>query len=531
MGGGAESSQKGGVEILEEALHLLRHSPRELLLPLYLGTLPFTLGLLFFWNAMSAGAGAGLGTAALGLALLFAWKCLGQARFARCLAARLEGQEGPAIDFREALRLTASQTLASAIGWLLLPLAAATILPLPYFLALLHTLPGCGTTGAVAAIREAGRHAGFAPRQNRRLLLILALAGPVAFLNTAAACLLLPELGRRVLGLESIFGLTEIPLESTTFAATVIVGGYYLFIDPWVKAAYALRRFYSRALPTGADLRAELNRLRRFAAAAGLLLAALVLPPAAGGAEEIPAADLERAIAEVLERPEFRWHSPRSEPAVEEPEGALAEIRLWIREKLEQVWSAFWRAIDWLLRKIFPQRDNDGERPPPPLPSDRKMLLALLAAVLLGAGGSLLRRLRRRRARVSTARMTVSAAAPDLTDESVRADELPATGWAALARDLADRGELRLALRALFLGGLAALAERDWVTVHPAASNRDYERELGRRAHHREGMLEAFGESRAVFERVWYGAHPVDREGLERFQALQERIVALAVAP
>jgi hypothetical protein len=529
MAQGSGPVEKGGVEILEEGLNLLRQAPAELLFPHYLGTLPFALGFLFFWDEMSVRTGANLAAASLGLALLFAWKCFGQARFARRLTARLEGEAPQPLAFREALRLAAAQTLAGAAGWVLLPLAAAALLPLPWYLSLLHTLPGCGAAGAAAAaIREAGAHAGFAPRQNRRLLLMLVLAGPFLFLNVAAAGYLLPELARRVLGLESIFGLSDIPLASTTFAAAAVVGGYYLFLDPAVKAAYAVRLFYSRSQRTGADLLAELNRLRR--PAAGVLLAALCLLPAPGEAGDIPAADLERTIGEVLARPEFDWRAPESKPLAEERPGLFGEWLSWLGEGLAPAWNAVRRAAAWLLMKLFRER-RAGDAGPAGTPADWRILLALLSAALLGAAALLLLRGRRRQAPAAAALAPVVAAAPDLTDDNVRADELASAGWAALAREMADRGELRVALRALFLGALAALAARGWVTIHPAASNREYERELGRRAHDRGGLIEAFGECRAVFERVWYGMHPVDREGYEGFRALQERIVGLADRP
>src|SRR5207248_6536024 len=57
------------------------------------------------------------------------------------------------------------------------------------------------------------------------------------------------------------------------------------------------------------------------------------------------------------------------------------------------------------------------------------------------------------------------ASVPDLADENVTAGQLPEDDWIRLARELMGRGELRLALRAYYLAGLAHLAQREMIRV------------------------------------------------------------------
>ena len=45
--------QKSALRIIEEAVHLLRTGPGLLLSVYYLGSVPFVLGLLYFWADMS----------------------------------------------------------------------------------------------------------------------------------------------------------------------------------------------------------------------------------------------------------------------------------------------------------------------------------------------------------------------------------------------------------------------------------------------------------------------------------------------
>ena len=115
---------------------------------------------------------------------------------------------------------------------------------------------------------------------------------------------------------------------------------------------------------------------------------------------------------------------------------------------------------------------------------------------------------------------------PDLTDENVRADQLPEDGWTKLARELLERGEFRLAMRAFYLASLSHLAARNLINIARFKSNREYERELHRRAHSFPNLISVFGDNISVFERIWYGMHEVNRELVDRFAANVERIKA-----
>ena len=118
------------------------------------------------------------------------------------------------------------------------------------------------------------------------------------------------------------------------------------------------------------------------------------------------------------------------------------------------------------------------------------------------------------------------ASVPDIADENVIASQLPEDDWLRLARELMGRGELRLALRALYLAGLAHLAQREMIRVAKFKSNRDYEQELRRRARALPELQAAFAENVGIFDRVWYGLHEVTQEALQRFQINLEKIKA-----
>ena len=94
----------------------------------------------------------------------------------------------------------------------------------------------------------------------------------------------------------------------------------------------------------------------------------------------------------------------------------------------------------------------------------------------------------------------------------------------ALARELAAKGERRLAMRAFYLATLARLAQRNLVTLADFKSNRDYVRDLARRAHALPKVYEEFTEHVGNFERVWYGQHAVDSQGLTEFARRTEAL-------
>src|SRR5689334_16611608 len=84
-------SGKGGLELAEEATHLLRTAPASCLASYYLGAIPFVLGALYFWADMSHSpfADQHLAEAALGMTLLFLWMKCCQCWFARRMRAEI----------------------------------------------------------------------------------------------------------------------------------------------------------------------------------------------------------------------------------------------------------------------------------------------------------------------------------------------------------------------------------------------------------------------------------------------------------
>jgi hypothetical protein len=565
----------GALELIDEAVHLLRRAPWSALGTYYLGSLPFGLGFLYFWADMSRGSGARehLASGALQMALLFLWMKTWQAVFAGRLKAHITGRPVAAWTLASFARVLLVQTILQPSGLFLLTLSLLILLPFGWVNAFYQNVTVFAAEDGARlreVFRRALRQAGLWPGQNHVLLGILSLFGFVIFVDVAVGLGQVPALLKMIFGVESAFTRAPMSFLNTTFLAAVCCV-CYLCLDPLVKAIYALRCFYGEALRTGEDLRAELKSAaggaNAMAAMAVLLLfvfvAALPAEPVGGtrassfpggqisrfalfaavapvepatgaGVRDagIPPPALDRSLDRVLEQREYNWRLSREKAGADESKGFFASfmdglvdtLRRWSKEAVRWVIEF----VEWLREKVFGKRkttDDSGGSGLVWVTSLQLLIVVLLAAAAAVAGVLFYRAWRRRGGGAEVASEAV-VPMPDLADEGVVANQLPEDEWLRLARELMGRGEWRLALRALYLAGLAHLAQRDMISVAKFKSNRDYERELGRRARALPELQAAFAENVWHFDRAWYGLHEVNRQTLERFQVNLEKIKA-----
>lgn len=257
-------SAKGAIDLLEEGVELLRSAPFELLAFYCIGSFPFILAFLYFWADMSASPVAyqHIGSAALGLAILYVWMKCWHSIFASGIHAILSSQPAPPVTIRRLYRLFVSQTIFQPSCFLMLPLSVIAVLPFAAVYAFYHNVSLISDNGRnfTKIFVTSWRLAKLWPIQNSILILILSLLALVSFLNIATAILLIPELLRMLFGIETAFTLSAASLLNTTFLA-VTCALTYLCLNPLSKAVYVLRCFYGQSIGTGADLKAELNGL------------------------------------------------------------------------------------------------------------------------------------------------------------------------------------------------------------------------------------------------------------------------------
>lgn len=271
----AKTTVPGAIDLLEEAVHALRQASAGTLAWYFSATLPFLLGLLFFWADLSRDPGAAdySAVAALGLTALFVVMKTGQAIFAAQLRAGLVAgpprpADGalappPAWTPRRVLRVALVQSVIQPSGIFVLPLAAALTVPLGWVCAFYghaSALADAAEGSPGRACSRAVREALVWPRQNHVALLVLALLGLFVWINVLVGCALLPHLLKMFSGEENAFTRAGWNLFNSTFFA--VTGAFvYLLLHPLWTAFYARRAFHADARRTGEDLQRALGLL------------------------------------------------------------------------------------------------------------------------------------------------------------------------------------------------------------------------------------------------------------------------------
>jgi hypothetical protein len=551
------TEEKGAIEIIEEATQLLRLLPGDIYALYYVGSLPFVLGFLYFWADMSRGTFAYqyAAEASFSLTVLYIWMKCWQSAFCTRLHAHLQGDSKPGWTLRRILRLIVLQTSLQPIGLILLPISSILMLPFAWVYAFFHNVSVTGN-GKHSDIKEvyleAWHQAKLFTAQSHIFIMIYSLFGIFVFLNLAIIIYLFPMMLSTFLGIETSFSRTAWGMFNTTLLMATI-GVSYLVLNPLAKTVYVLRCFYGQSLQTGADLKVEMNK---FADSAKVAVAIILLffisfgwsVNTASCAENnvapinkkitysvISAAELDNSINEVISKREYSWRMPKEKVIKTEESGIIAKfidgLIDTIKEWLKPVMKWLKRAVEWIVEKLLgwtkyaPGEDKSSANWVQPLRIALYILIAIAVLVLVFV---LLRVLKIYLSDKTAAAISLTAPKPDIMKESTLADELPADSWMEMAENLIARGDLRSALRALYLASLSLLARQKVIVVTRFKSNREYERELYRKAHHAPELLTAFSGNMHTFEGIWYGNHLVTGDTIRIFKENQTRIMTIA---
>lgn len=509
------SGERPAIDLVEEAVHLLRSAPIAAWAWYLIGVIPFLLALLYFWTDMSWSPEARSACAieAAGVAIAFVWMEWMQALFARALRQHLRIGTAPPLRRGELWLLLVSQAAIQPSKLFVLPIAAIATLPFGWVHAFYESVTAnfAGEENFRQLWGKAWRQARLWPRQNHFALALVFLFYVLMSANIFVLVLSLPHLLKMFTGAENIFTLSGVSaLNSTTLA--VVGAATYLCCAPLTKAIHVLRCFYGESLHSGEDLQIEFRRAIKPLAAATLALLAMMAPLSAATSSEKPPArisaeNLNRSIEETISEPEFRWRRPRidqTESTARKPtwierfvKNTFHKIGEWIR--------AIERWIDKHWRRPSTKLDTDGATGAASAKSILEIILVILAgALVVTLAWSIRNYVVRKRAESSVA---PSPRKIDPRDENVTADQLPEADWLVLARESISNGDFRAGLRALFLAALAHLAQREVIALARHKSNRDYHAELRRRTPEQSRLHHAFFENMRDLERVWYGRH------------------------
>jgi hypothetical protein len=454
------------------------------------------------------------------------------------MRAHLLAMEPEPLGWKGWLRTAVAQAMVQPWGLALLAAAAVTIIPFPWVFGFCQSATVLGAVPSEESVTaRAWKEMKRWPSQGVVLALQLGIAGAVLLLNSLIAFLTVPTLLKSLLGVETIFSRSIGAVFNTTLAASLVMLAWLLW-DPLVKAVFTLRCFHGQSRTNGDDLRARLRRVSTAMVLSAFVFVGTAMSSVAADppSKEKPAVagysseQLDSAIDDTLRDSRYAWRMPKDDQLIDEAKqrswiGRLAD---WMEEKLKGTLKSIGNILGDLVRWIFgpPKLKKSSNIDFADLGTILRGLLVLLCAAIVIALLHLLLKAFWKRPRVVTATMQAATAVPDLRDENVGADLLPEDGWLALAAELSAKGELRLALRALYLASLAHLARRELIRLARFKSNRDYERELRRRARPLPALVETFGECVGRFERVWYGSHPADAAAFADYRSQVERLRA-----
>jgi hypothetical protein len=523
------------VSLLEDAAHLLRRASLDTLLCHWIGSVPFALMLLVFWNSLTHPPMADLACAAesLGMALLLIWMNCWRGVFAGRLHRQLSGAADRPWNLRRVWRLLANQAFLAATKPIMLPVSLVAAFPFARTVAFYRNasvLADREDLDPLAMIAKARRLARSDQLQCWLLQLLLLLLSLIVLLNVAITFILLPQLVRMLTGYESSFTRSGPSFFENRLFLLFVLGVTWLVFDPFVQAVYCLRCFQAESVETGEDLRAGLRRIRLAVAATAVVLMLAVPPVVARAADSVGPRELEQAVRQTMQSPEYNWRIP--------PPANAASKTPWIVQATDRAIAAVESAMKWagktidrLLRWIF------GGLNLSPMPLGGRAPAAALhwsVWVLIGLAVALTswvlwRALVSRRKKPGVAAHTPIVPIR-LDDEGLTADRLPEAGWLEMAERCLTDGNLRLALRAFYLANLAWLGRQEFLTIDPGRTNREFEIELRRKARQSPLARELFAANVRAFERAWYGLHDVLAEDTREFRQRGEQIKTLLSA-
>ena len=518
-------------DLLEESFRLLRRTPFSAWFIYFLGTIPALLYSLFFLADLSKTADAPnrLFESSLLLSLLWLFMKCTQTIFTTILRSQLLLLDPPIWSLSRLAKLALAQVAIQPSGLILRPLALLITIPYIWTATFYQniTILGDGTSPNLQTLcQQAFTQCKLWPRQAHIAATFLAIFGLFVWLNIAVSIFFIPQLLQTLLGITTPVSQHPLGLISPLFFATTFAT-LYLCLDPLRKAFNLLRCFYGSSLRNGADLDVQLKSLRHSSTSAASIALLFFLtfttlatstPTTPQPAPPVDSAELNHSIDQVLQRREYAWRGARESLPKVDDQSWLSKLQKDFSTWLRNIVNRFLR---WIFPKIIP---NPNSTPRTSWASNARPLLVgflVLAAIALLISIS---RLRHRKKLLLTTLPSTAQAQPDLSQEDVTADQSDEAGWLALANQLQATGQLRLALRASYLASLAHLSQRELIRLARFKSNRDYDRELHRRARSLPILLSAFNHILLTFESAWYGDHPVTASTLADFSKSLDQI-------
>jgi hypothetical protein len=552
------------IDLIEEAIHLLRRAPIETYAFFLVGITPFVLCFFRFCSEMSYSkfAETDLPGFASTLALSYLWMKAFQYLACRQLVVVYTRDSSNQPTLGRILRSCVHQAAIHPFGLIAKPMAALAAIPGFLTFVPLLMLPASIIFSFFqnASILITGERGDFAKcwhlsvtrgRTAASLLLLSLFLRIVIFLNVYTTIAVLPYLLKALFGVDTFLSRDFRWLISFSYLVGIGLISYFA-VDLLNKAIQVIEVCRAEAQTTGQDLKRSLMSLTAAKRVGVLVLCLLVptldlraeghsqtadacssnqiilaslklaSPPSEG--DRIPDSELNERIDRELSGSEYSWRKPHH--LVSSEKNWLQGFVTGIAKSLGKVSRAINQVVAIITKwwqSLFPHPEGPTQlanAASAPTWITQLLLYAIICGLIIAAALIALRILAR-----SKKKMPVGSAmpvTPNLESETTVADELPEDQWLLLARRKLEEGEPRLALRALFLAVLSLLGAQRLIIVRRSKSNSDYETELRRRRSAE--LTELFTGNRRLFERCWYGNYPVTDVEIEQSTHFYQRL-------
>ena len=576
------------LNLVEESLFTLRHSPFEITGLYYIGTLPFILGLLYFWTEMSSSYKAEriLPDQSIIITILFIWMKFFQTLFMNKMLNKIKGISKETFSIKRLLKILTHQTIIQSTGLIIMPLTMLILIPFGHVHAFYYNFSLLGNgkdENLKTSIFKSWEQTHVNPHQNWLLIwlsspwfltlttvliflilpvlsqyliefsniiallvfvifilfLILSPIGLILIINIAFLFYGIPVMLKILFNIDTVFTISNDSILNSTFMITIFAVAF-LIMDPLIKTAYTIRCFYGYSIKTGSDLLVELKqqiKINKTIAFSVFILTSLLFSPSLS-AKEIDSSELNSTIENVLNQPEYSWRMPKEKVVEVEQEekgiiGSFLEAVFNFIKKVSKIigkWLG--KLIDWFndnISSLF-KNDNKIKKESNDWKTIVTVILIIFIVLVVLILLFLIYKMYKKPKKEIKGVKAVAKIKPDLNDENIDASILPEDEWKKLAKKMIAEGKLKLAVRAMYLSGLSSLGKNGILSLNSFKSNLDYKYELLQRVKKSSELALIFNCNTLVFEMIWYGEHNVSNEILDEFSKNLERIKVCAQA-
>lgn len=255
-----------------------------------------------------------------------------------------------------------------------------------------------------------------------------------------------------------------------------------------------------------------------------LILAAALLCLFPAGARAEPGAQAREELRDILERSEFQNRFDGDGLDMELPDIDLEQAQS-ILDKIRRAMEKFGDLIDRVGGWLVPDRAREGSglfsgNTGAFSASFATGMAWILVAVIVVLVAILIIRMIRDARREPARAVTAGPAGMEDAASTENALDYSAEEWSEFGAQWAKKGDLRLALRAVYLGTLVALHRHRVIVYDRNKTNWEYVGEFKRSA----AARAIFSELTRVFDFKWYGMEPVENEEYATYQSNAKRL-------